>query len=139
MVRSTVLTKSMPSLPWNMPAHIALKVAIGDGSSTGSTMRIQVANDHTASSTATPTSGSRTCRRFQFIASPLAHFALEDFQAMRLDVDELGFGHGLVGARPRRIVMHELDRTRRMARQQQDAVRQVHRLLEVVRHQHRGG
>src|SRR4051794_22049605 len=110
----------MPSLPWNMPAHIALKVAIGDGSSTGSTTRIQVANDHIASSTATPTRGSRTSKRFQFIVLPLAHFALENLQAVRLGADEIGFGHGLVGARPRRVIMHELDRTCRVARQQQD-------------------
>src|SRR3954471_1945646 len=128
MVRSTVLTKSMPSLPWNMPAHIALKVAIGEGSSTGSTTRIQVANDQIAKSTATPTKGRSTCRRFQFIGSSFAHFALENFQAVRLGADELGLGHGPVGARSRRVVMHELDRPRRMARQQEDAIGKVHRL-----------
>src|SRR5258707_4309091 len=104
----------MPSLPWNMPAHIALKVAIGDGSSTGSTSRIEVATDHTASSTMTPMNGSRISRRFQVIALPLAHFALEDLQAVRLGADEVGFGHGLVGARPRRVIMHEFDGAGRM-------------------------
>src|SRR5471030_2484840 len=82
-VRSTVLMKSTPSLPLAMPTHIALKVVVGDGSSTGSTTRAHTVNDQIASSTATPTKGGNICRRFIAI-SPFTNFALEDFEAMRL-------------------------------------------------------
>src|ERR1700682_3067171 len=137
MVRSTVLTKSRPSLPLVIPIHIARNVEIGDGSSTGSTTRAQTVSDHTVSSTATPTKGRKTSKRF-IAGSSFAHLALEYFEAMRLDADEVRFRHGFQRARTRRVIMHELDGARRMPRQQQDAIRQVHRLFQIVRHQHRG-
>src|SRR6266700_5230462 len=137
IVRSTVLRKSAPSLPLVIPIHIARNVAIGDGSKTGSTTRAHTVSDHTASSTATPTNGSNGSRRF-IVHSSLAHFALEDLEAMRLGADEVGFRHRLQRAWARRVVMHELDRPGGMARQQQDPVREIYRLLQVVRHQHRG-
>src|ERR1700692_4102726 len=131
MVRSTVLRKSTPSLPLVIPIHIARKVEIGDGSSTGSTRRAQTVSDHTVSSTATPTKGSRTCRRF-IARSSLANLALEHFEAMCLGADEVGLRHRLEGARTSGIVMNEFDRARRMPRQQQDAIGQIHRLFQIV-------
>src|SRR5258707_11065393 len=113
--------KSTPSLPLVMPTHIALNVAIGDGSSTGSTTRAQTVSDQTASSTATPTNGSNICRRFIAVSS-FAHLALKDFETMRLDVDEVGFRHRSEGPWTRRVVAHELHRARGTARQQQDAI-----------------
>src|SRR5450755_1574634 len=114
--------KSTPSLPLVMPSHIALKVEIGDGSSTGSTTRAQTVSDQTASSTATPTNGSNIWRRFIAISS-FAHLALEDFEAVRLGSDGGGLRQGLVSPRPRRVIMHEVDGTGGMTRQQQDPVR----------------
>src|ERR1700675_3224862 len=107
--------KSRPSLPLVMPIHIARNVAIGDGSSTGSTTRAQTVSDQTASSTATPTKGSNGSRRF-IVVSALPNFALKHFEAMRLDRDKIGFRHGFQRARTRRVIMHEFDRPRRMAR-----------------------
>src|SRR5450755_230210 len=130
--------KSTPSLPLVMPIHIALKVSIGDGSSTGSTTRAHTVSDHTASSTATPTNGNNISRRFMPCSS-LAYLALEDFEAVRLGADEVGFRQGLVGERARRVVVDEFHGTGRMARQQQNPVRQIYRLLQVMRDQHRGG
>src|ERR1700710_404850 len=106
--------KSTPSLPLVIPTHIARNVVTGDGSSTGSTTRAQTVSDHTASSTATPTKGSNICRRF-IVVSSLANFALEYFETMRLGADEVGFRHGLEGARPRRVVMDEFHRAGGMA------------------------
>src|SRR3981189_1137951 len=118
MGRSTVLRKSAPSLPLVIPIHIARNVAIGDGSRTGSTTRAQTVNDQTASKTATPTKGSNIVRRFIAISS-FPNFALEHFETMRLDADEIGIRHRFERARPRRIVVHEFDGAGRMARQQQ--------------------
>src|SRR5258708_36487258 len=137
MVRSTVLRKSRPSLPLVIPIHIARNVAIGDGSSTGSTTRAQTVSDQTASSTATPTKGSNDCRRFIALSS-FANFALEHFKTMRLDADEVSFRHRLERTWTRRVVMHEFHRARGMARQQQDSIRQIYCFLQVVRHQYRG-
>src|SRR5450755_3041006 len=114
--------KSTPSLPLVMPTHIALKVAIGDGSSTGSTTRAHTVSDHTASSTATPTNGRKASKRFIAFSS-LAHLALEYLKTVRLDIDKIGLRHRLGRTRPRRVVMHEVDGTRRVARQQQDSIR----------------
>src|SRR6266436_8636720 len=92
IVRSTVLRKSRPSLPLVIPVHIARKVENGDGSSTGSTTRIQTVSDQTASRTATPTKGSNGCKRF-IAPSSLANFALEHVETMRLGADEVGPRH----------------------------------------------
>src|ERR1700704_320892 len=107
--------KSTPSLPLVMPTHIALNVAIGDGSRTGSTTRAQTVSDQTASNTATPTKGSNICRRFIAVSS-LANLALEHFEAVRLDIDEVGLRHRSKRPRTRRVVVYELDRARRTAR-----------------------
>src|ERR1035438_6404983 len=109
----------MPSLPLVIPIHIARNVAIGDGSKTGSTTRAQTVSDQTASSTATPTKGSNTCKRFM-AASSLANLALEYFETVRLGADEVGLRHRPGGSRPRRVIMDELNGARGMARQQQD-------------------
>src|SRR5579862_932617 len=61
-VRYTVLTKSKPSAPPFMPCHKALKVAIGEGSSTGSTHCCHVASDQMATRAATPTTGKKGLR-----------------------------------------------------------------------------
>src|SRR5450432_3556490 len=98
--------KSTPSLPLVIPTHIARKVEIGDGSSTGSTTRAHTVSDHTASSTATPTNGRRPSKRFIALSS-LAHLALEYLEAVRLDSDEFGLRHRFQRSRPRRVVMHE--------------------------------
>ena len=58
-VRYTVLTKSKPSAPPFMPCHKALKVAIGEGSSTGSTHSRHVVSDQMARRPATPTTGKK--------------------------------------------------------------------------------
>src|SRR5882757_6534154 len=134
IVRSTVLRKSRPSFPLVIPVHIARKVATGDGSSTGSTTRSQTVSDQTASRTATPTKGSRGWRRF-IAPSPFADFALEHVETMRLGADEVGLRHRLQRARTRRIIGDKFDGAGGMPRQQQDAIRQVHRLFQVVRHQ----
>src|SRR5260370_9429750 len=126
MVRSTVLRKSTPSLPLVMPIHIARNVESGDGNSTGSTTRAQTVSDQTASSTATPTKGSNGCRRFIARSSP-ANFALEHVETMRLDTDEVCFRHRAKRARPRRCGMHEFYTGAGLQRQEQDAVRQLHR------------
>src|SRR5882672_6098697 len=123
--------KSRPSLPLVIPTHIARKVVTGDGSSTGSTTRAQTVRDQTASSTATPTKGSNICRRFIAVSS-LANLALEYFETMRLGADEVGFRHGLKGARSRRVVVNEFHRTCGMTRQQQYPIRQVHRFFQIV-------
>src|SRR5258706_12738512 len=65
--------------------------------------------------------------------SSLAHLALEDFEAVRLGADEVGFRQRLVGARARRVVMHEFHGPGGMARQQENPVRQIYRLLQVMR------
>src|ERR1700733_8701485 len=114
MVRSTVLRKSTPSLPLVIPTHIARKVATGDGSSTGSTTRAQTVSDHTASSTATPTNGSKASKRF-IVVSAFPNFALKHLEAVRLGADEVRVRHGFQRARTRRVIMHEFDRARRMA------------------------
>src|SRR6202049_1146369 len=101
MVRSTVLMKSTPSLPLVIPTHIARKVATGDGSRTGSTTRAQTVSDHTASSTATPTNGSKASKRF-IAASSFAHLALEHFEAVRLGAYKVGVRHGFRRAGARR-------------------------------------
>src|ERR1700731_4738214 len=108
--------KSSPRLPLVMPTHIALNVATGDGSSTGSTTRAHTVSDHTASSTATPTNGRNISRRF-IPCSSFAHLALEDFEAVGLGADEVGLRQRLVGARTRRVVMHKFHGTGGMARQ----------------------
>src|SRR5258708_37177541 len=100
--------KSRPSLPLVIPTHIARKVVTGDGSRTGSTTRAQTVSDQTASSTATPTKGSNICRRFIAVSS-LANLALKHFEAVRLDVDEIGFRHRSEAPRSRRVVVHEFD------------------------------
>src|SRR6267154_3367947 len=128
--------KSTPSLPLVMPTHIALNVAIGDGSSTGSTTRAQTVSDQTANSTPTPTNGSNICRRFMAFSS-LAHLALENLEAVRLGADEIGLRQRLQRARPGRVVVDKFDRARRMTREQQDPVREIHRLFQIVRNQHR--
>src|SRR5450755_4201667 len=129
MVRSTVLTKSRPSLSLVIPIHIARNVEIGDGSSTGSTTRAQTVSDHTASSTATPTNGRKASKRF-IAGSSFAHLALEYLEAVRLGADEVRFRHGFVRTRTRRVVMHEFDRARRVPRQQQDSIRQIDRFFQ---------
>src|SRR5882757_6585647 len=106
--------KSTPSLPLVMPTHIALNVAIGDGSNTGSTTRAHTVSDQTASSTATPTNGKNIWRRF-IPCSSLAHLTLEDFEAVRLGADKVGFRQRLVGTRARSVVMHKFDGTGGMA------------------------
>src|SRR5260370_21863547 len=88
IVRSTVLRKSRPSLPLVIPIHIARNVAIGDGSSTGSTTRAQTVSDQIASSTATPTNRTKTSNRF-IAGSSLAHLALTHLDTMRLHADEV--------------------------------------------------
>src|ERR1700704_1729040 len=118
--------KSAPSLPLVMPTHIALNVAIGDGSRTGSTTRAQTVSDQTASSTATPTKGSNICRRFIAVSS-LADLALEHFEAVCLDIDEVGLRHRSEGPRTPRVVVHQLHSASGTARQQQDAIRQIYR------------
>src|SRR5258708_28849800 len=128
--------KSRPSLPLVIPTHIARKVVTGDGSSTGSTTRAQTVSDQTASSTATPTKGSNICRRFIAVSS-LANLALEHFDAVRFDIDEVGLRHRPEGPRTRRVVVYELHRARGTARQQQDAIRQIYRFFQIVRDQHR--
>src|SRR3979411_743973 len=120
MVRSTVLRKSRPSLPLVIPIHIARNVEIGDGSKTGSTTRAHTVSDQTASSAATRAKGSHACRRFIAISS-LANFALEYFETMRLDADEVGFRHCLERAWSRRVVMNEFNTARRRARQHAEA------------------
>src|SRR5260370_41090472 len=87
IVRSTVLRKSRPSLPLVIPIHIARNVAIGDGSSTGSTTRAQTVSDQIASSTATPTNGRKASKRF-IAGSSLAHLALKHLETNRLDAAE---------------------------------------------------
>jgi len=58
---------------------------------------------------------------------------------MRLDAHKIRIGQRHVGARPRAVIAHEIRDTGRMTREEQHPVGEIHRLLKVVRHQHRRG
>ncbi len=75
-------------MPLVIPIHIARNVAIGDGSSTGSTTRAQTVSDQIASSTTTPTNGSKASKRL-IAGSSFAYLALKYLETMRLDADEV--------------------------------------------------
>src|SRR5262249_38712224 len=71
------------------------------------------------------------------LVSSLANLPLEYVEAMRLDLDEVVLRQRRVGAWPRGVIMHVVGNARRTAREQENAVGEIDRLLEVVRDEHR--